>query len=88
MSKFLESSKYIDSEDESIVKLANKFQRLASSRTEVIKLCFEFVRDNILHSSDFQLNPVTCVASEVLEHKTGFCYAKSHLLAALLKLAQ
>ncbi len=47
--------------------------------------CFEFVRDNIFHSGDFRKNPVTCKASEVLEHGTGFCYAKSHLLAALLR---
>ncbi|MGP8331181.1 MAG: transglutaminase-like domain-containing protein [Methanosarcinaceae archaeon] len=31
------------------------------------------------------MNPVTLKASEVLENKTGFCYAKSHLLAAFLR---
>ncbi len=31
------------------------------------------------------LNPVTCRASDVLMHRTGWCYAKSHLLAALLR---
>jgi hypothetical protein len=31
------------------------------------------------------LNPVTWRASDVLVHRTGFCYAKSHLLAALLR---
>ncbi|WP_197161788.1 transglutaminase-like domain-containing protein [Synechococcus sp. CBW1107] len=29
--------------------------------------------------------PVTCAASEVLERRTGICFAKSHLLAALLR---
>jgi len=47
--------------------------------------CFEFVRDAIQHSWDFQRNPVTCKASNVLKHGTGYCYAKSHLLAALLR---
>jgi transglutaminase-like putative cysteine protease len=28
---------------------------------------------------------VTCSASQVLLHGTGFCYAKGHLLAALLR---
>jgi hypothetical protein len=28
---------------------------------------------------------VTCAASDVLKHGAGFCYAKSHLLAALLR---
>ena len=32
-----------------------------------------------------ELNPVTCNASDVLIHGTGYCYAKSHLLAALLR---
>ena len=47
--------------------------------------CFEFVRDEIRHSSDYKLNPVTCAASDVLQHRTGYCYAKSHLLCALLR---
>ncbi|MEO5350181.1 MAG: transglutaminase family protein [Magnetococcus sp. YQC-3] len=51
----------------------------------VVKRCFEFVRDQIRHSADFKMNPVTCRASDVLRYKTGFCYAKSHLLAALLR---
>lgn len=51
----------------------------------ITKVCFEFVRDEIKHSWDYQLNPVTCRASDVLKHGTGYCYAKSHLLAALLR---
>jgi len=31
------------------------------------------------------MNPVTCKASDVLIYGTGYCYAKSHLLAALLR---
>lgn len=29
--------------------------------------------------------PLTCAASEVLQEGSGYCYAKSHLLAALLR---
>jgi transglutaminase-like putative cysteine protease len=47
--------------------------------------CFEFVRDEIRHSFDYGMNPVTCRASDVLLHGTGYCFAKSHLLAALLR---
>ncbi len=47
--------------------------------------CFEFVRDEIRHSIDYKLKPVTCAASEVLMQRSGYCYAKSHLLAALLR---
>ena len=52
---------------------------------DIAKRCFEFVRDQIKHSWDHQLDPVTCKASQVLQHATGYCYAKSHLLAALLR---
>jgi transglutaminase-like putative cysteine protease len=34
---------------------------------------------------DYGLDELTCTASEVLSAGTGFCYAKSHLLVALLR---
>jgi transglutaminase-like putative cysteine protease len=56
------------------------------TRTEhIARRCFEWVRDEIQHSFDFRRNPVTCRASDVLVAGTGYCYAKSHLLAALLR---
>jgi transglutaminase-like putative cysteine protease len=85
MRRFLSPSKYIDYEDAQVLDLARGLARDATSEKELIRLCFEFVRDDIRHSSDFKLNPVTCKASDVLRHKTGYCYAKSHLLAALLR---
>ena len=51
----------------------------------MVRACFEWVRDRIPHTVDHGLDPVTCAASEVLQERTGFCYAKSHLLAALLR---
>ena len=51
----------------------------------IAKACFEWVRDEVAHSRDFERNPVTWRASDVLLHRTGYCYAKSHLLAALLR---
>jgi transglutaminase-like putative cysteine protease len=50
-----------------------------------INLLFEWVRDEIPHSKDINSDIVTCTASEVLQAGTGICYAKSHLLAALLR---
>lgn len=46
---------------------------------------YEWVRDRILHTGDHPSDSITCAASEVLRERTGFCYAKSHLLAALLR---
>jgi transglutaminase-like putative cysteine protease len=56
-----------------------------SDSVTIAKRCFEWVRAEIQHCMDFQRTEVTCRASEVLTHGTGFCYAKSHLLAALLR---
>ncbi len=85
MKRYLSSSKYIDFEDREISAVAHSFAREATSEHALVRQCFEFVRDEIQHSADFKLNPVTCKASDVLLHKTGYCYAKSHLLAALLR---
>lgn len=52
---------------------------------EVARRCFEWVRDEVRHSVDAADSIVTGTASEVLAQRTGFCYAKSHLLAALLR---
>lgn len=85
MKEFLASSLYIDYENEEIAYLARSLALDTSSKSEIAKNCFEWVRDNIKHSADYKLNPVTCKASDVLKFKTGYCYAKSHLLAALLR---
>ena len=85
MKEYLKSSKYIYREKPKIKELAKYLSSDLSSEEDIVKNCFEWVRDNIKHSSDYKLNPVTCKASEVLIHETGYCYAKSHLLAALLR---
>ena len=55
------------------------------SEEAVIRADFEFVRDQVAHSWDIQSRRVTGRASDVLRHREGICYAKSHLLAALLR---
>ncbi|PKD40591.1 hypothetical protein CWO84_08935 [Methylomonas sp. Kb3] len=85
MKPYLDCSLYIDSRHPAIVAQAAKLAEGCADEEEIAKRCFEFVRDAIKHSWDYRLNPVTCKASEVLSHGTGYCYAKSHLLAALLR---
>lgn len=85
MNEYLESSTYIDWEIPEVKALANSLTLNSSSKEEIAKKCFAWVRDNIRHSADYKMNPVTCKASDVLMQKTGYCYAKSHLLAALLR---
>ena len=52
---------------------------------EVAQRCYTFVRDEIAHSMDIGAATVNCSASQVLQNGHGLCYAKSHLLAALLR---
>jgi len=85
MKTYLESSDYIDWRHPEVSAKAAELAAGGGSAADVARRCFEFVRDRIRHSWDHRLNPVTCRASEVLRHGTGYCYAKSHLLAALLR---
>lgn len=85
MQIFLEASQYIDCNHPGIVEKATELKGVSSNTHMIAKACFEYVRDEIKHSNDYQLNPVTCKASDVLQHQTGYCFAKSHLLAALLR---
>jgi len=85
VNEYLAPSAYIDFDAEPIQRLAKQLSSTSATRQETAKKCFEWVRDNIKHSVDYQLNPVTCKASDVLKYETGYCYAKSHLLAALLR---
>jgi len=83
--EFLANTDIIDWYEKEIKEKAAKLARGLVDGTEIARQCFEWVRDEIKHSIDYQMNPVTCRASDVLKYKTGFCYAKSHLLAALLR---
>lgn len=85
INRFLHSSGQIDWQHPAVLAKARELAGGSFDRTEIARRCFEFVRDRINHSWDYRQNPVTCKASDVLEHGTGYCYAKSHLLAALLR---
>lgn len=85
MIPFLEASDIIDYTHPSVAAKAYELAQGCSSDTEIAKRCFEFVRDEIRHTGDAGEGITTLRASEVLENAQGWCYAKSHLLAALLR---
>lgn len=85
MEEYLQATEVINWQHPTILELARTIASDHRTPQAIAKACFEWVRDEIYHSNDFQMNPVTCCASDVLKYKTGFCYAKSHLLAALLR---
>ena len=80
---FLARSDVIDWDHPAVMAQARALAVGRDDVTAVAKACFEWVRDEVMHSRDFERNPVTWRASDVLLHRTGYCYAKSHLLAAL-----
>ncbi|RXZ00715.1 transglutaminase-like domain-containing protein [Fictibacillus sp. S7] len=82
---YLVETKEVDFSDQAIAALADRLFHPSQSELEKLKTGFKYVRDEIAHSWDIQSRRVTCSASEVLTHKEGICYAKSNLLAALLR---
>lgn len=85
MDKYLKADDVIDFGNEEITQLADALFQKADSELDYIKIAYEFVRDHIFHSADKNEDMLTCTASEVLKAGHGICFAKSHLLAALLR---
>ena len=85
MNAYLQASEVIDWKTDEVNRLAHKLRGNLSDEVTIAKAAFEWVRDEIKHTADFALPGVACKASEVLRLGTGLCYAKSHLLAGLLR---
>jgi transglutaminase-like putative cysteine protease len=88
MEEYLKVSKVVDWQHPDILRCAQQIASEHQTPIAIAQACFEWVRDEIYHSYDYRMNPVTCLASDVLKYKTGYCFAKSHLLAALLRANQ
>ena len=85
LSNYLQSSFIIDFEHPLIATRAKELRNNCSNDVDIAKNCFTFVRDTIRHTGDYKDAIITCKASDVLRNQTGWCYAKSHLLAALCR---
>lgn len=85
---YLKSSVLIDFDNSTysgIIDLADKIVNCSEDKTDYIKNAYEYVRDEISHSADINGKVVTCKATDVLKAREGICFAKAHLLAALLR---
>jgi transglutaminase-like putative cysteine protease len=82
---YLEDTIIIDWQSPPVLEKARELATDCRSEEECARTLFEWVRDEIPHSDDIDTDAVTCRASSVLEEGTGLCFAKSHLLAALLR---
>ena len=82
---YLRASAAIDWTRPEILTLARDLSEGTDDAIEIARRCFEWVRDRIAHTIDHGHDVVTYRASDVLREETGFCFAKSHLLVALLR---
>ena len=82
---YLESTRYVDHDDPAVRSKADQLRSVSEDELSLIENTFNFVRDEISHSWDVHDNRVTVSASDVLREGTGICWAKSNLLAALLR---
>lgn len=85
LDEYLQEDAVVDYRNAAITQLADTFWQEANNEIDYIKRVYEFVRDHISHSADINAEQLTCSASEVLNAGHGICFAKSHLLAALLR---
>ncbi|WP_088103622.1 transglutaminase-like domain-containing protein [Halalkalibacter urbisdiaboli] len=85
LEEYLKESSVVNYHHPLIQEKAKQLFHNEQSDIEKVRLAFEFVRDEIAHSWDIQSSRITCKASDVLQFSEGICYAKSNLLAALLR---
>lgn len=85
LNAYLEASEVIDFEQSTIHETATQLVEAETTDIAGARRIYEFVRDQVAHTFDVGGNLVTCYASEVLQHRQGICFAKSHLLAAMLR---
>ncbi len=85
LNDFLTSDAIVDWKTPEVRQMAIDLTGSLSDEIEKARCLYEWVRDTIPHSNDAGLDILPCTASEVLHHRTGICFSKSHLLAALLR---
>ncbi len=85
LSAFLGATRYVDHQHPAILTLIDGRGWRSLGAVDAARSVFEFVRDEVRHSWDARSHRVTRTASEALVHREGLCFAKSHLLVALLR---
>ena len=85
LTEYLKPTPWVDFDHPELQAYLADYPIDGRSEEAIIHETFEFVRDEVAHSWDIGSRRVTGKASEVLRHREGICYAKSHLLAALLR---
>jgi transglutaminase-like putative cysteine protease len=82
---YLAPSHITDFEHPRVAALSGALASGHSDSLAYARAAYEYVRDQISHSVDVQDRRVTVSASQTLTEQVGLCFAKTHLLAALLR---
>ncbi|WP_344009549.1 transglutaminase family protein [Streptomyces thermospinosisporus] len=85
LSAYLAASDVIDHGHPLVRATAARLAAGAADPHDYARRAFEYVWDAVPHSHDADDPRVTWRASDVLEQRTGICYAKAHALTALLR---
>lgn len=80
---YLAASEAIDIEHPLVQSIASELR--TGDDIAYARAAFDHVRDQVAHSMDAGDSRVPWRASDVLEQRTGLCYAKSHAYVALLR---
>ena len=88
MEDYLIETPSIDYVNFHIQERVQELKNQSDDNLDYIKRSYIFVRDEIPHSWDIKTEVVSRTASDVLKNKTGICWTKSCLLAALLRANQ
>jgi transglutaminase-like putative cysteine protease len=82
---YLAEGEIVDWTGTPVATLAAALRREHPAATGFACAAFEYVRDTVDHSYDVGDPRVSLTASQTLAQGVGLCYAKSHLLTALLR---
>src|SRR5690606_9256386 len=85
LGQYLAADEIIDGDHPRIVALSVQLRDRQPGRVGYARAAYEYVRDRIAHSFDVEDPRVSISASETLANGVGLCFAKAHLLAALLR---
>lgn len=83
--EYIQQDDVVDYDNEEVAALADTLFQQAENERAFLQTAYEFVRDRIAHSADINEDTIPVTASQVLKAGHGICFAKSHLLAALLR---
>jgi transglutaminase-like putative cysteine protease len=84
-SDYLKETEVIDFSHPVVSAKIKEIEVASSDQEARARLAFEYARDQIRHSFDLQSRVISISASDAVEKKEGICFAKAHVLAALLR---